>query len=415
MSSSAAAGTSTTSAQLYSDFLPELMDGLIPLLPSSPPSPSTASIALVGVVDYRGSSAYRSSSGRWPASLFIIGVEIAERFAYCGVSSNLITYLTGPLQESMAAAAAGVNTWLGAAMMLPLAGAFVADSYLGRYRTIVFASLLYILGLGLLTLSSVLPSLCSPKCSIDDHKACRPNYFQVGFFYFSLYLVALAQGGHKPCTQAFGADQFDEKDPEESLSRSSFFNWWYCGLCLSMALTIILLNYVQDNISWALGFGIPFFAMGLALILFFLGTKTYRFYQLGGESPFLRIGKSLLAIVKSWIVSSQALKGIWTPASYEDAGIDLTIFVKNEAPDVIQIEEARRVLRLVPIWAICLIYAIVVAQSSTLFTKQGSTMDRRIGSSFQKIFQDSYRIDATPKDWHWTDCLTSIHGNSCSS
>lgn len=149
-----------------------------PLLPFiATPSPSAA-VDLVGVVDHRGCPAVRSSSGRWTAALFIIGkcywihfltfllplisrpsirflisnscdlvsgVEIAERFAYYGISSNLITYLTGPLQESTAAAAAGVNTWSGVAMMLPLAGAFIADSYLGRYRTILFSSLVYIL------------------------------------------------------------------------------------------------------------------------------------------------------------------------------------------------------------------------------------------------------------------------------
>lgn len=72
-------------------------------------------------------------------------VEIAGSFSYFGISANLITYLTGPLGQSNASAAASVNAWSGTASLMPLLGAFLADAYLGRYGSIVIACSLYVL------------------------------------------------------------------------------------------------------------------------------------------------------------------------------------------------------------------------------------------------------------------------------
>ncbi|RHN59580.1 putative proton-dependent oligopeptide transporter family [Medicago truncatula] len=98
-----------------------------------------------GAVDYRGQPAIRSKSGYWLSAWFIIGVEVAERMSYFGVKGNLISYLTGPLKQSTATAAKNVNVWAGTASLLPLFGAFIADSFLGRYHTIILASLIYVL------------------------------------------------------------------------------------------------------------------------------------------------------------------------------------------------------------------------------------------------------------------------------
>ena len=47
------------------------------------------------------------------------------------------------------------------------------------------------------------------------------------------------------------------------------------------------------------------------------------------------------------------------------------------------IEEVKAVLGLLPIWMSCLMFGVVYAQNFTFFTKQGSTMDRKIGTHFQ--------------------------------
>ncbi|KAG6526360.1 protein NRT1/ PTR FAMILY 5.10-like [Zingiber officinale] len=301
--------------------------------------PHGSSDVVDGAVDYAGRPASRSTTGRWISAVFIIWVEIGERFTYYGVANNLISYLTGPLRESTATAAAAVNVWSGVASMLPLLGAFVADSYFGRYWTIVGASLLYMSGLSLMTLSSLHSSPCG-EAATTDPADCAPAAGQVASFYASLYLMALAQGCHKPSVQSFGADQFDDGHPAERAAKSSFFNWWFFGLSAGILVANLLLTYIQDYVSWALGFGIPCLVMTAALLLFLLGTKTYRLYPVRTES--------------STNCPSDGRRG-----------------------------DLKRLLPLVPIWATLLPYAVVFCQSPTLFTKQGASLDRHLGPNFE--------------------------------
>ncbi|XP_047095064.1 protein NRT1/ PTR FAMILY 5.10-like [Lolium rigidum] len=351
-----------------------------PLLARADGMAGEAGDVALAAVDHRGRPASRASTGRWRSALFIIAVEIAERFSFYGVSANLISYLTGPLGEGLAKAASAINLWNGVAQLVPLLGAALADSWLGRYRMILLASLLYILGLAMLAFSTLLSS-GGHKCGTAGNTPCPPpSGLQMAAFYTSLYMVALAQGGHKPCVQAFGADQFDETHPKEAVSRSSFFNWWYFGICAGTAVTLVFLSYVQDNIGWGLGFGIPCVVMAFALAVFLLGTRTYRYYVSVGKkrSLFARAGEAFAA----WRSSRRKSSSSPLAAPESSARVD------EEEQEVVAsnadlIEEAKSVLLLFPIWATCLIYAVAFSQSSTFFTKQAATLDRSVGHGLQ--------------------------------
>lgn len=70
---------------------------------------------------------------------------------------------------------------------------------------------------------------------------------------------------------------------------------------MSVSVGILGLNYVEDNLSWGLSFGISSIVMFFALVLFLLGIWTYRFrIQIDGDSnPFVRIGRAFFKLARS--------------------------------------------------------------------------------------------------------------------
>nr|VDD19546.1 unnamed protein product [Brassica rapa] len=63
----------------------------------------------------------------------LIVIAGIERYAFKGVASNLVTYLTDVVKMSNSRAATTVNTWSGFTFMLPLFSAPFADSYGDRF------------------------------------------------------------------------------------------------------------------------------------------------------------------------------------------------------------------------------------------------------------------------------------------
>ncbi|KAL8523248.1 hypothetical protein ACS0TY_013281 [Phlomoides rotata] len=199
-------------------------------------------------------------------------------------------------------------------------------------------------------------------------------------FFVSLYLVAFSQGGYKPCTQGFGANQFDEEDELEHKAKSSFFNWSVFAMNGGLLVAILVLDYIQENVNWELGFGIPCIRMFFALVIFLLRAKTYKFRVKKDErNPFVRIGNVFLRAAKNWNAAPTCIF-----VERKEQGIlphESTKF-KNVCT-IDDVNDAKAILRLAPIWCSCLGYAIVLSQPSTLFTKQVTMMDRHIGYGFK--------------------------------
>ena len=68
--------------------------------------------------------------------------EVFERVASVGLAPNMILYLTREYGLETAKAANLIFAWSGANHLTPFIGAIIADSYVGKYRMIVFGSIL---------------------------------------------------------------------------------------------------------------------------------------------------------------------------------------------------------------------------------------------------------------------------------
>ncbi|KAL9241729.1 hypothetical protein vseg_015804 [Gypsophila vaccaria] len=357
-----------------------------------------------GSVDYEGNPALKSKTGNWRACPFILGTECCERLAFFGIFLNLVTYLTQKMHEGNVSAARNVNIWTGTCSLTPLVGAFLADAYWGRYRTIGIFSLIYIIGMCILTLSASVPAFKPPECVGSVCPTATQG--QYALLFGGLYLIAVGTGGIKPCVSPLGADQFDDTDPYETVKKGSFFNWFYFSLSIGSLVASTFIVWIQENVGWGLGFGIPALFMGIAAVSFLSGTRMYRFRRPGG-SPLTRICQVIVASLQkrkldvpqdvsllyeisdqhSAIAGSRKLEHT-EELKFLDKACVISDSEKASAVSsdpwklctVTQVEELKILIRMLPIWATGFIYSAVYIQMSTIFVEQGTVMDRTFGS-----------------------------------
>ncbi|GAB2276591.1 hypothetical protein Dimus_011307 [Dionaea muscipula] len=323
--------------------------------------------------------------------LYFVVIAGMERFAFKGVASNMVAYLTDVAKMSNSAAAAKtVNMWCGLTSIMPMVAAPLADYYFwDRYSTILAFSILYLAGLVALTSTTVDWARKGTSSSM---------------VFLCLCLISVGQGGYNPSLQAFGADQLGEqqdlpctvKDGQaQSRSRGLFFTRWYFGVCTGSLLGISIMSFIQDNWGWGLGFAVPSFVMAISVILFSSGSSFYMYTEPGEVDHNLnllhRTAQALTAAVTKTFrfrianSNSQIQNKIYAAELelHEKSKLNLSNMEEFEENPKCLMEKVRVVLHLFPIWATLLIFAVIFQQPPTFFTKQGMAMKRNIGSSFR--------------------------------
>lgn len=353
-----------------------------------------------GTVDLKGNPVLRSKRGGWTACWFVVVYEVFERMAYYGISSNLIVYLTNKLHQGTVTSANNVTNWVGTIWITPILGAYVADAHLGRYWTFIIASIIYLSGMILLTLSVSLNNLKPPRCVETNVENCKKaSTLHLAIFYGALYTLAVGTGGTKPNISTIGADQFDEFDPKEKAHKLSFFNWWMFSIFFGTLFANTVLVYVQDNVGWTLGYGLPTLGLAISIAIFVAGTSFYR-HKVPTGSPFTRMARVLVAAIRKWRVpipndpkelyeldlEEYAKKGKYRIDSTPTMRYLTKASVKTGSTNpwmlcaVTQVEETKQMLRMIPILVATFVPSTMVAQINTLFIKQGTTLQRTVGT-----------------------------------
>ncbi|KAI4327249.1 hypothetical protein L6164_019733 [Bauhinia variegata] len=266
-------------------------------------------LTLDGSVDWHGRPAIRDESGRWVAGIIVLLNQGLATLAFFGVGVNLVLFLTRILGQNNAEAANNVSKWTGTVYIFSLVGAFLSDSYWGRYKTCAVFQIIFVIGLVSLSLSSYL-FLVRPKgCGSEKMPCGKHSSLEMGMFYLSIYLVALGNGGYQPNIATFGADQFDEEHSKEGPSKVAFFSYFYLALNLGELFSNTFLVYFEDEGMWALGFWVSAASAFAALLLFLVGTPRYRHFKPSGN-PLSRCSQVLVAASTKW--------GVQMPPNGED-------------------------------------------------------------------------------------------------
>ncbi|XP_019196753.1 PREDICTED: protein NRT1/ PTR FAMILY 1.2 [Ipomoea nil] len=334
---------------------------------------------------------------------FVIANEALEKVSSYGLAPNMILYLMKDYGMGVTKGQNLLFFWSAATNFMPLLGAFVADSYLGRFLTIALGSVFSFLGMVVLWLTAMIRQL-RPACTQLGQPCKTASPAQYFVLISSFVLMSIGAGGIRPCSLAFGADQLDKKDnPENRRVLESFFGWYYASAAVSVVIALTGIVYIQDHLGWKVGFGVPAILMLVSVILFIVASPLY-VKRKRGRNLFSGFARVLVAAYKNRKLSYPSKASDY----HCDKGSDFIVpsgklrflnkacIIKNPEdlkPDgvptnpwglctVEQVEELKALIRVIPLWSTGIMLSINLSQSSFPLL-QANSMNRHVTKSFQ--------------------------------
>lgn len=256
---------------------------------------------------------------------YIVGNEAAERYSYYGMKSILVVFMTSFLLIDKNKAVSDYHLFSAACYLTPLFGAWLADRFLGKYKTIMLLSLFYCLGHAVL--------------------AIWEN--QLGL-YWGLGLIAIGSGGIKPCVSAHVGDQFIKG--QESLLRK-VFDLFYWMINFGSFFSTLITPWTYKAYGPQIAFGIPGILMAIATFIFWLGRHHYVHVPPSGPNPH-----------SFWIILKNILLKGWNQATA----------IHNES----RMEGAKSILGVMGIFIWITIFWALFDQHGSTWTLQAQQMNR---------------------------------------
>ncbi|KAM4596030.1 solute carrier family 15 member 2-like, partial [Polymixia lowei] len=296
----------------------------------------------------------------YPVSIvFVVVNEFCERFSYYGMKAVLTLYFVSYLHWDKDLSTAVYHAFSSLCYFTPVLGAIIADSWLGKFKTIIYLSIVYVIGHVVKSVGAI-PTVGN-------------STVHIALSMFGLILIAFGTGGIKPCVAAFGGDQFDEEHVAE---RRKFFSIFYmsinAGSVLSTFITPLLRGEVQcfGGDCYALAFGVPAVLMIVALVVFIAGSGLYK------RNP--PEGNILLDVCKciGFAISKRLKRSKY--GSKKKHWLDWA----EEKYPVRLIQEIKMVLRVLLLFIPLPMFWALFDQQGSRWTLQATRMNLAFGNSF---------------------------------